>query len=291
MDEEFEIPNLGVLEPAKEGKFKFMGKEINTATMANGQGYVSLKSLCEAFALNLNGQRQRLNRTRVFKSRSSLVYFTTSSGRQPMVALNAYAVPAFLMGVETDRVASDETRSMLEVFQEEGMVALAEHFGLAERGEINFLREALSRMIAEQDEFENQLLKNVEQELADDRKTREEQIGKIREAFRAMREQIRMLERVAGPKLRITPEQVGQVRQTVMVLGNLRQRAGISAKPWSGIYGDLTMQFGFSRVDDITQQAFPKVLEFLDSQIAFLREGILAGRYGTPPSISADGEE
>jgi hypothetical protein len=72
--------------------------------------------------------------------------------------------------------------------------------------------------------------------------------------------------------VRISPEQLGQLRQTVMVLGELMIRSGESKRPWPAIYTDITIQFGFARSEDITQEAFPQVLAFLDRQVQALRE-------------------
>jgi hypothetical protein len=277
------------LEPKSEGEFRFQGRAIKTATMPNGQGFVVLRSLCEAFDLSLSGQRQRLYRTAIFGEHSSLVYFNTPGGRQPLLCLSAFAVPAFLMGVETQRVANDETRQLLEAFQEEGMIVLAEHFGLSERGEIRFLRESVSRLVAEQEAFEAQLVRNVEANLAADRQAREEKIQQIRDAFGKMREQIHVLERVAGPRQRITPEQLGQLRQTVMVLGELMIRSGESKRPWPAIYTDITIQFGVARSEDITQEAFPRVLEFLDRQVQVFREVLLRSSGDQPGDSPKNG--
>lgn len=270
-EEDAIIASQRALEPQAEGEMKFRGKAIKTATMKNGQGLVVLRSLCDAFDLNYTGQRQRMQRTAIFRDHSALVYINTAGGRQAQACLSAFAVPAFLMGVETSRVASDEAREMLEAFQEEGMIVLAEHFGLSERGEIRFLRESVTRLAIEQDAFEEQVVRNVEKELAADRQAREEKIQQIRDAFAKMRDQIRTLEKVAGPKQRITPEQLGQLRQTVMVLGELMIRAGESKRPWPAIYTDITLQFGVARSEDVTQDAFPRVLEFLDRQVEAFR--------------------
>jgi hypothetical protein len=260
------------LEPASEGELLFQERKIKTVTMSNGQGFVVLRSLCEAFDLDYNGQRQRLYRTTIFRDHSTLIRVSTAGGRQAQVCLSAFAAPAFLMGVETSRVTNDSTRLLLDVFQEEGMIVLAEHFGMSERGEIRFLRESVVRMTLEQEAFEEQVIKNVDRELAADRATREEKIQQIREAFAHMREQIRTLEKIAGPKQRITPEQLGQLKQTVMVLGELMIRSGENKRPWPAIYTDIMLHFGFARSEDITQEAFPQVIAFLDRQANAFRE-------------------
>ncbi len=164
---------------------------------------------------------------------------------------------------------------MLEAFQEEGMIVLAEHFGLSERGEMRFLRESVVRMTLEQDAFEEMVVRNIEKELAADRQAREEKIQQIREAFLHLRDQIRVIEQVVGPRQRITPEQIGSLREMVMVLGELLIRAGESKRPWPAIYSDMTLQFGFSKVEDITQEAYPKVEQFLDRQVQAVRARIL----------------
>ena len=276
------------LTPDHEGSLVFQGRTIQTATMANSQGYVVLRSLCDAFGLHYDGQRQRLYRNDLFHRYSSLVTIQTETrGRQAMLCLSAFAVPAFLMGVETSRVANEETRALLDVFQEEGMIVLAEHFGLSERGEIRFLREAVVRMTIEQEAFESMVVKNVEKELATDRQAREEKIQQIREAFTHMRDQIRTLEKVAGPKLRITPEQLGQVRHMVMVLGELMIRSGESTKPWVSIYTGITLQFGFSKAEDITQEKLPDVMEFLEVQIQAFRAVVLKLQTSQQPGAGA----
>ena len=268
------------LSPQSEGELVFRGKQVKTATMPNGQGFVSLRSLCDAFDIYFSAQRQRLYRTAIYREHSALIYLTTPGGRQAQLCLSAFAVPAFLMGVETARVGSDEARAMLEAFQEEGMIVLAEHFGLSERGEMRFLRESVARMTLEQEAFEEMVVKNVEKELSADRQAREEKLQQIREAFSHLRDQIRTLEKTAGPKVRITPEQLGQLRQTVMVLGELMIRAGESKRPWPAIYTDITLQFGVARSEDLTQEAFPKVLEFLDRQVEAFRAVVLKEEQG-----------
>lgn len=262
------------LTPASEGQLEFQGRTIQTATLPGGQGFVVLRSLCEAFGLNVSGQRQRLRRSNVFGAYSALIRVITPGGAQPQLCLSAFAVPAFLMGVETARVSSEEARALLDAFQEEGMIVLAEHFGISERGEIRFLRDSINRMTVAQEAFESQLVTNVEKELAVERQAREEKVAQIRSAFALLRDQIHVIERSAGPKLRISPEQIGQIKQTVMVLGELMIRAGHSVRPWPAIYTDITLQFGFARTEDITQERLPDVLAFLDRQVEAFRARI-----------------
>ena len=104
--------------------------------------------------------------------------------------------------------------------------------------EIQFLRESVARMVAEQEQYEENLAKKVEAELAEIRREHEEKVQQIREAFGNLRQQVTLLEKTAGPKARLTPEQMGQLRQTIATLGTMMQERGIN-KPYPGIYMDI----------------------------------------------------
>ena len=181
----------------------------------------------------------------------------------------ASAVPLFLTGVDLERVAEPQTRTLLLAFLDEAHTVLAEHFGISERGEMHFLRESIARMVAEQEAFEETVSKKVEAELAELRKAQEEKVEQIRAAFGNLRQQVAKLESVAGPKARLSPEQMGQLRQLVATLGTLMQERGV-AKPFPGIYMDVTRMTGVSRSEDIRQEDFPQVVAFLQKQIETL---------------------
>jgi hypothetical protein len=166
-------------------------------------------------------------------------------------------------------VAEPQTRALLLAFLDEAHTVLAEHFGISERGEMHFLRESIARMVAEQEAFEETLSKKVEAELAEIRKSHEEKVQQIRDAFGSLRQQMTRLEAVAGPKARLSPEQLGQLRQLVATLGGLMQENG-QVKPYPGIYMDITRLTGVSRSEDIRQEDFQMVVDFLQGQITHL---------------------
>jgi len=261
--------------PERQRKILFRGREIATADLKDGQGYVSVRSLCEAFGLDQRAQRKRLQRQQgYFQPYTATIVLDTAGGPQPALCLMASAVPLFLTGVELERIENPETRHLLVTFLDEAHTVLAEHFGISERGEMQFLRQSVARMVAEQEIYEEVLSKKVEAELAEIRQAHEEKVQQIREAFAGLRQQVTQLEQVAGPKVRLAPEQLGQLRQLVATLGTLMQENGVP-KPYPGIYMDITRLTGVSRSEDIRQEDFAGVVAFLERQVEALarREG------------------
>jgi hypothetical protein len=259
-----------VFRPERERSLVFRGKPIATADLKDGKGYVSIRSLCEAFGLDTRAQRKRLERQQgYFAAYTATILITTPGGAQPALCLMASAVPLFLTGVELERLQDAEARALLTAFLDEAHMVLAEHFGISERGELQFLRESVARMVTEQEGFEEHISKKVEAELALLREAQDEKVEQIRTAFGSLRQQVTRIEAVAGPKTRLTPEQMGQLREIVATLGSLLQEHGVS-KPFPGIYMDITRLTGVSRSEDIRQEDFGKVVEFLEKQVAAL---------------------
>jgi hypothetical protein len=267
-----------VFYPLKEQKIIFRGKEIATAELKDRRGYVSVRSFSEVFGLDQRAQRRRLKRKRgFFEPFTAMIAMTTPGGPQPSLCLDAFAFPAFLMGVDLSRIQDDEIRQVLEAFQLESTVILAEHFGISERGEMNFLRESINRMVVEQETFEESIEKKIDEELAAIRQAHQEKIQEIRVAFSNLRQQIQRIDTIAGPKKRLTPEQLGQLRIIVSTLGTLLQEKGVN-KPYPGIYMDITRLTGVSRSEDICQEDFPNIIEFLETQVRTLSQPVSATR-------------
>jgi len=274
--------------PTSENVIVFRGKEIQTAQLKDGHGYVSIRSLCTSFGLDQRAMKKRLMRQQtIYGDKTATILLNTPGGPQKTWCLDATAVPFFLAGADLDRIQDPEARELLKVFQEESMMILAEHFGISERGEMQFLRESVARMVAEQEAYEENLRKKVEAELAELRRAQEEKVQQIREAFSDLRQQVTRIEAIAGPKARLTPEQLGQLRQATATLGTLLQERGV-AKPYPGIYMDITRLTGVSRSEDIRQEDFPQVMAFLEQQIDALTRGSKKPTEQTPMPAEND---
>ena len=76
--------------PVRERAMHFRGKEIATADLRDGQGYVSVRSLCAAFGLDPRAQRKRLMRQQnFFEPYTATILMTTAGGPQPTLCLMA----------------------------------------------------------------------------------------------------------------------------------------------------------------------------------------------------------
>jgi hypothetical protein len=128
-------PVAPVFRPQSVRALQFRGKEISTADLKDGHGYVSVRSLCDAFGLDARAQRRRLMRQQnYFEPYTATILMTTPGGPQPALCLMASAVPLFLTGVELERVQDPDARMLLHAFLVEAHTVLAEHFGISERG-------------------------------------------------------------------------------------------------------------------------------------------------------------
>ena len=261
---------LPVFRPERQRKVDFRGKELVIADLRDGKGYATVRSMCDAFGLDPRAQRKRLMRQQsYFAPYTASILIETPGGPQPALCLEVTTLPVFLSGVELSRLQDEEARAVLAAFLREVHIVLAEYFGLSERGEMEAAQRAIGRMVAQQEEFEERLSKKVDAELAEIRRAHEDKVNQIRAAFSALREQVTRLEAASGPRARLTPEQLGQLRETVATLGELLQEKGV-AKPYPGIYMDITRLSGVSRSEDIRQEDFPAVIEFLDKQVRAL---------------------
>jgi hypothetical protein len=269
-DDETDILSDG-LTPVKESEVPFRGKKLITATLVDQQGYVTVNSLCDAFGLDRKGQKQRLMRSGYWMQYAAQIRMTTPKGPRATWCISAVALPVFLTGVDVERVQNPEARELIEAFLDESMEVLAEHFGISEKTEMKFMRSVVARMVSEHEEGQGRL-KKVEAELAEMRKAHDEKVGQIRTAFGDLRQQVSKIAMVAGPKVRLAPEQIGQLREAVENLALVMIEKAEIAKPYPSIYGDIVRMTGVSKIEDIQQQDLDRVLTWIDRRVkAYLK--------------------
>ena len=127
-------------------------------------------------------------------------------------------------------------------------------------------------MVAEQEVFEEQVSKKVEAELAEIRRAHEEKVQQIREAFADLRQQVTRLETLSRTQNAPDARTARPAPPGYRHAGTLLQERGV-AKPYPGIYMDITRLTGVSRSEDIRQEDFPEVIAFLENQVTALTKG------------------
>ena len=266
--------DFAVIIPEEEGILEHGELRFHTAEALNGMGYVSLNSICDMFGLNRDAQRRRIGRQdSYYRPYTALMELTTEGGKQTVFCVRADAVPIFLTGVSLERLKDSEGKERLRAFLEEAHNVLAEHFDLSERGELDFHREALARAVALHEQMEGKIDNAVDEALIRMREEHAAKVEEIREAFSALRRTVRNMEKYVGPGERLTPEQLGQLKQTVDRLAALMQEKRGIARPYQGIYVDIFNRAGVSRTEHIRQEYLPEILLYLDDQINALLKG------------------
>jgi hypothetical protein len=273
-----------VHEPEAQDEIPFRGRQMVAAKLADGQGYVSLNSVANAFGITRQALFARLNRKNDwFSPYIARIRLQTAGGPQAMVCMNAVALPLFLAGTSLESVKDPEARSVLAAFLSEARDILAEHFGITERGEMDFMRVTMARLVAER-EAEDRGLEGrakqsyVDEQIAQVRREHEEKIEQIRKAYSELRTQIRAA--TPTPE-RLTPEQVGQVSNTVRALGYLLQERGVD-NPYPRVYATIWRMSGVGTTERIPQAKFEEIMTWMEKQIQILSQA---------PRLSSEQEE
>ncbi len=265
-----------IFEPKSQGVIPFEGREIIKVQLEDGQGYVVLKSLAEAFDIWHTSMGQRLNRDPYYKPYTAMIRVRGKGGPQPSLCLMAAAVPLFLAGTEMERVQSVEGRKRLELFLNECMDVLAEHFGISEKDEMKMMRRQVAMMGTEHrirskaDEqgetlSEAEILKKVHAEMAEMERRHKDEMDKARKAFADLRDTIRDYNKVAGDEC-ITLDQQGEVQLAVKLLGQLLEEAGM-AEPYQALYMDIARISGRASYKQIPKSKYKDVMDFLNRRI------------------------
>jgi hypothetical protein len=279
-----EVLENTVYEPETQDEIPFRGRQLIAAKLADGQGYVSLNSVASAFGITRQALFARLNRKNDwFSPYIARIRLQTGGGPQAMVCMNAVALPLFLAGTSLESVKDPEARAVLLAFLTEARDVLAEHFGITERGEMDFMRVTMARLVAER-EAEDRGLEGrakqsyVDEQIAQVRREHEEKIEQIRKAYSDLRTQIKA---AAPSPERLTPEQVGQVSNTVRALGYLLQERGVN-NPYPRVYASIWRLAGVGTTERIPQSKFEEIMTWMEKQIQIL---------SSAPKLSSDEEE
>jgi hypothetical protein len=279
-----DVLDATLYEPEVQDEIPFRGRQLIAARLGDGQGYVALNSVAAAFGITRQALFARLTRKNDwFSPYITRIRLRTAGGPQAMVCMNAVALPLFMAGTSLESVKDPEARALLAAFLSEARDVLAEHFGITERGEMDFMRATMARLVAER-QAEDRGLEGrakqsyVDEQIAQVRREHAEKIEQIRKAYGDLRAQIK----ATAPSLeRLTPEQVGQVSNTVRALGYLLQERGVN-NPYPRVYATIWRMAGVGTTERIPQVKFEEIMAWMEKQIQIL---------GRAPRLSSDQED
>lgn len=93
--------------PSQQKQVVFYESEI-TAVLIGNDVYASIRHMCQALALDSQGQTQRIERSEVLSDGLMVCIVHTIQGDRPTNVLRADLVPMWLVGVDTRRMEDDK---------------------------------------------------------------------------------------------------------------------------------------------------------------------------------------
>lgn len=113
--------------PTRQEVVPLFDRFIVAVSLPDGRIAATLTSLCESLGLAPNRQARRIRDDDVLCDELVEALIQTSGGAQTMGVLTAWAIPLWLTGIQTNRVA-EEKRPAILAFKKQAANALYEHF-------------------------------------------------------------------------------------------------------------------------------------------------------------------
>jgi hypothetical protein len=268
------------LDPKAESIIEWQGKEIATVELEDPIPFVSIPSFCRAFGIDVANQRRRLNRNTWYADYIRLVNVTTAGGPQASLCLRVDALPTFMLGVGLDNVPDEADKALFKDFMDTSSDVLAEYWGLAEAGELRFLREQVSRMLLEHEVEETEMdvgdrLDRVEVMVEEMHNDIEERLETMRSIFTELREDYRSITKVVKPtgdEPRIgdpgNEEMLSEVKLRVDLLARLKTVHFREERPYPHIWNYVNMSIGgVTTYRKIPVSKYQEVIAWLDAEI------------------------
>jgi hypothetical protein len=268
------------LDPKAESVIAWQGKEIATVELEDPIPYISIPSFCRAFGIDVANQRRRLNRNSWYADYLRFVNVTTAGGPQASLCLRVDALPTFMLGVGLDNVPAEEDKALFKTFMDTSSDVLAEYWGLAESGELRFLREQVARMLLEHEVDESGVgersrLDRVEAMVEEMHNDIEERLETMRKIFSELREDYRAVTSVVKPtgdEPRIgdpgNEEMLAEVKSRVDLLARLKTVHFREERPYPHIWNYVNMSIGgVTTYRKIPIRKYQEVVAWLEAEI------------------------
>ena len=116
--------------PTRQDIVTLFDAPIVAVLLPDGRIGATLASLCDALGLTQNSQARRIRMDDVLASELLPVLIDTTKGAQSLGVLTAWAIPLWLTGLHTSRIA-EEKRAAILVYKREAANVLYRHFSQA----------------------------------------------------------------------------------------------------------------------------------------------------------------
>jgi hypothetical protein len=274
------------LSPKSESVIEWQGKEFATVELEDPIPYISISSFCRAFGLDAASARKRINRKSWYADCVRKVLVTTPGGPQASLCLRVDALPTFMLGVGLENISDEEDRALFRAFMDESSAVLAEYWGLAEMGELRFLREQMARMEASYTLEEDkgipveERLDRIELMIEEMHNDVEARLETMREIYREMRADYKAVTKVISPKgdeARIgdpgNEELLADVKQRVDLLARLKTIHFREERPYPHIWNYVNLSIGgVTTYKKIPLSKYQAVIDWLEEEIVAIEK-------------------
>lgn len=261
------------LHPIEQQTLLFYGKPIVVVRLPDGQPGVVLRFLCENLQIDTAAQTQRIRRTEAIAEDLVFALVETEGGSQRMAVLILHAVPFWLAGIDPRRVR-EEIRPEIVRYQRE-VVDVLYAWAQSSKAVVAPPRHVAAEHITKPQvptddanlgawrEYYWQMVRWIDwqQDIEAWRGSVESRLESLEEVTDLIPE---ILERL-GPHT-LTPDHQRAVQKYVQQLHEL------SAKPYGMIYESLKSSFGVPRYADISDQDWPRVVQWFRAQVEQWRQ-------------------
>ncbi len=254
------------LTPIEQKEINFYGDELTAVRANDGRVYASLRHMSQALGIDVQGQRQRINRHTILNRGLMVCKLHTIQGERDHHVLRVDLVPLWLSGIRTSSV-NEEVRPKLERFQEEAAAVLWEAF---QEGRLT--ADPTFEALLQQDNDDVQAYKMLQAMVTLARnqiimrgqlEAQEAQIQANSTELANHANRLETIEATLGDSGRnVTPEQASQISQAVKTVAMVLSKAS-GSNQYGAVYGELYRRFGITSYKLLPAHRFEEAMQFM----------------------------
>lgn len=246
------------LVPLEQKDVAFYDDVLTAVRANNGKVYASLRHMCQALGIDIQGQRQRINRHTILDRGLMVCKLHTIQGERDHHVLRIDLVPLWLSGIRTKSV-NEQVRPKLEKFQEEAATVLWEAF---QEGRLTANTQFDELLEQNTDAVQAYKMALAVVKLAKQQILLEGRVGDVETYLENVEERLALVEGQLSGKDVVTEAQASQISQAVkavaIVLGKQTGRNEFGA-----CYGEIYRKFNITSYRQLPRSKFDEAMAFL----------------------------